>query len=496
MSLVPTEVVVPALRSALASAGYTVAGVTELIGAQAHQALARNETTPAARRTDDGSPLSTLTRLWLLQRTVALDAAARALPGELVDQLCVAGVLSRSVGEVRAMVDVRPYADDDRDWWIASDLTPGLDGRRHRMAPDHVLGVSSASNSLAQLVVRRPVARALDLGTGSGVQAMHLATHAGTVVATDVNARCLELAALTAALNGTDVDLRLGDLYEPVGTELFDLVVSNPPFVISSGTQERLVYRDSGLPGDEIVRRVVLGGAAHLVAGGWCQVLANWVHREEQPWAERVGGWLAETGCDAWVVQREHIDVAHYVEMWLNDAGLHDAADYTARYDAWLGWFAEQRIEAIGFGWLSLRNAGRDVPAVTVEEWPFEIEQPLGPAVTGWAESVDQLDGRSDDDLLGLRARVAPDVVEERLGNPGDQDPTSIVQRQQRGMRRARQVSTAVAAMVGACDGELTLGQISDALATLLDREVREVSEELVRAARSMVLEGFLSLSD
>ena len=56
------------------------------------------------------------------------------------------------------MLDVRPYADDDRDWWIVSDLTPGLDGAERRMRADHVLGVSSASNSLAQLTIRDHVA--------------------------------------------------------------------------------------------------------------------------------------------------------------------------------------------------------------------------------------------------------------------------------------------------------------------------------------------------
>ena len=44
--------------------------------------------------------------------------------------------------------------------------------------PDFVLGVSSASSTLAQLTVRDPVGRALDLGTGCGVQSLHLARHA------------------------------------------------------------------------------------------------------------------------------------------------------------------------------------------------------------------------------------------------------------------------------------------------------------------------------
>src|SRR4051812_4869408 len=160
---VPGVAVAPALRSALAAATYTYDAVGDLLGTTAQLALARNETTPALRRTTQGSPLETLVRLFLLQTEVDRAHADLALPG-LVESLVEGGMLVASGGEVRALLDCRPYADDDRDWWVVSDLTPGLDGQLIRVASDHVLGVSPASTSLAQLTVREPVSRALDLG--------------------------------------------------------------------------------------------------------------------------------------------------------------------------------------------------------------------------------------------------------------------------------------------------------------------------------------------
>ncbi|MGH3446300.1 MAG: DUF7059 domain-containing protein [Nocardioidaceae bacterium] len=481
------------LRAALVRVEYTVGAIEGLLGEPAHQALHRNETTAALRRTRGADALSTLTRLWPLQVPVPRGAAEQALPGGIVEALCAAGVLECSGGEVRARLDIRPYADDNRDWWVVSDLTPGLDGRRFQMSTDHVLGVSSASTSLAQLTIRRQVGSALDLGTGGGVQALHLSEHAERVVATDLNPRCLEMADLTACLNEVDLDLRLGDLFEPVADESFDLIVTNPPFVISPGAGERLVYRDSGLPGDELVRTVVTSGVEHLRPGGWCEVLANWAHYDGQPWDERVASWVRGTGCDVWVVQRDVSDITQYVELWLQDAGLHGADGYTAAYDAWLQWFEEQQITAVGFGWLAIRNSGRDHPVVRLEEWPYDVEQPLGAHIAEWGERVEWLPDCSDEALLGSRLSREPDVVEERIGTPGDADPARIVVRSQRGMRRARQVTTAVAAFVGACDGDLTVGQIGDALATLLDAEASSVCEELVTAARSLLEEGFLS---
>ena len=170
------------LRDALLAAGYEYDAVVALLGPTAHAALSRNETTPGLRATRGGSPLATLVRLWLLQAAVPAGQAEQALPG-LVDPLCAEGVLRRSVGEVAAAVDLRPYATDEGNLWVAADLTPGLDGGSSRVGADHVLGISSASTSLAQLTVREPVGRALDLGTGCGVQALHLAAHAGAVVA-------------------------------------------------------------------------------------------------------------------------------------------------------------------------------------------------------------------------------------------------------------------------------------------------------------------------
>ncbi|PVG82425.1 transferase [Nocardioides gansuensis] len=474
------------LRAALLAADFTYDSVADLLGDTAHRALSRNETAPGLRRTTDGSPLSTLTRLFLLQTPVTREQADRALPG-LVDRLCNAGLLEQSVGEVAARLDCRPYSTEDRDFWVVSDLTPGLDGAPNRVGAEHVLGISSASTSLAQLTIREPVGRALDLGTGCGVQALHLAAHCGEVVATDVNARALWMTRLNAALNQVDVVVRDGSFFEPVRGELFDLIATNPPFVISPATGERLVYRDSGLPGDRVVEDIVRTAPEHLTEGGWCQVLANWVIERDRPWDERLATWLRDD-CDALVVQREVVDPATYVELWLKDAGSQAGEDYLRRYETWLAWFDEQGIEGVGFGWINLRRRTDGKGVHELLEWPYDVEQPIGPAIAEWGRALDIV--VSDGDRLIVR----PDVQQETLGRPGAADPDTIVLRQQRGFRRARQVDTVEAALVGACDGELTVGQILAALADLLDGDATGLRETYLPVVSGLVQEGFLTL--
>jgi len=478
------EGLVDLLREALLAAGYEYDAVVALLGGEAHAALSRNETTPGLRATSGGSALETLVRLWLLQAPVTAEAAERALPG-LVAPLCAEGILRRSVGEVAASVDLRPYATDTGNLWIASDLTPGMDGGSGRVGTDHVLGISSASTSLALLTVREPIGRALDLGTGCGVQALHLADHVGQVVATDVNRRALWLAGVNAALNGVTVELREGNFFEPVAGEQFDLIVSNPPFVISPATEERLVYRDSGLPGDRVVEHVVRTAPQRLVDGGTCQVLANWMILRDRPWEERLAGWLHD--CDAWIVQREVADLPSYVELWLKDAGLHGASDYRERYDTWLSWFEEQGAEAVGFGWINLRRTA-EPPAIRLEEWPWQVAQPLGDEVAAHFARTEQLRRLDDRALLAVRLLVRDDVVQETHGQPGAEDPAEIVLRQQVGMRRGRQVDSATAALVGACDGELALGSLLAAVEQLVGQAVP------LATVRELVADGYLTL--
>lgn len=74
--------------------------------------------------------------------------------------------------------------------------------------------------------------RVLDLCTGTGALAVAAsAAGAGHVVGVDISRRACANARLNGILNGTSIDSRRGDLTEAVHGELFDLVISNPPYV-------------------------------------------------------------------------------------------------------------------------------------------------------------------------------------------------------------------------------------------------------------------------
>jgi SAM-dependent methyltransferase len=483
-----------ALADRLRAAGYTLADVTDRLGDAATDALARN-TTLAARDAlgDADDAQATLVRLFLLHDTVVPDAVRRAL-GE-VGVLEEAGILAATADAVRAGLEIRPYAAAgagvDFDGWIANDLIPILDGRLGRSRPDYVLGASPASTTLAQMTIRRPVARALDLGTGCGIQSLLLAGHAEHVVATDLNPRAVAMTRLTAGLNGLDLDVREGSLYEPVADEAFDLIVTNPPYVMSPPAGERLVYRESLFSADELVRRVVVEGAERLAPGGTLQVLGNWAMVGDEPWQDRLRGWIEPTGCDALVLQREHLDPYEYIEVWLNDAGLVGTDEYVARYRQWVDYFDALDITGVGMGWITLHRAGRGTPDLVLEEWPHAVHQPLGEAFAAHQAGVAAA-SVSDADLLGTAWALDERIDVETIGRPGAEDPEHIVYRQRHGFGRAVEVDTALGAVLGASDGDLTAGQIIAAVADILDADAAALVSEITPRLRELVRQGYL----
>lgn len=321
-------------------AGWTVDVVDDLVGGVAVRALGREQVLPAvvaARASADR--LATLTRLLMLGDTVTRAEAEAALPALGVDRAVAAGLVHASGAsdddDVRAVVDLRPTssvgADGELTWWMASDQGEAVTGAR--LAPHHVLGLGGASTMLSSATMRTPSERVLDLGTGCGIQAMHASLHSESIVATDISRRALAFAEFNRALNRPPArwSLREGSMLEPVAADvaagdLFDLVVSNPPFVITPQGTPSFEYRHGGQAGDTIVQSLVSTMGSVLAPGGVAQLLGNWEIRRGTDWRERLGEWLDASAAagfplDAWVIQRDALDGAEYAETWLRDGG-------------------------------------------------------------------------------------------------------------------------------------------------------------------------------
>lgn len=123
-----------------------------------------------------------------------------------------------------------------------------------------------------------PAANILDLGTGSGAIAVSvaLARPAWQILATDVSAEALEVAAANAVrLGAGQVRFQRADWWRGI-TDRFDAVLSNPPYIAAGDPHldegdvrfEPSSALVSGADGLDAIRRIVAGAPAHLRRGG------------------------------------------------------------------------------------------------------------------------------------------------------------------------------------------------------------------------------------
>lgn len=541
------ELRAPALRvvrrALAAGAGATRAGAASTSSDRPSPATGADSTSSAANVPQDsdvaGYKVAVLTALFMLGEPVSADALETALPRTGVAGALAIGLVvptQSASGEQRyaPAVDLRPHEAEDAHgsvrWWVASDLGELVTGQA--LAPDHVLGIGRAGLTLAALTPRKPVETALDLGVGCGIQTLYLLRHVRQVVATDISTRALEFTAFNVALAGVDsarVQLRQGNLLEPVAGQRFDLIVSNPPFVITPPSVRQaglplMEYRDAGGP---ILPVLVRGLEDHLNPDGVAVMLGNWEHREGTSWRTSVNQWIGKS-LDAWIIQREVQDPVEYAAMWLRDGGLTPERSGVAFENALAAWqedFDSRQVSGVGMGYLvfhapvaagapsGLGGAALEgqaapeepasdaaAPGAVVEPWRVLEEVPtsgqgaLGEHVAQVIAAHEALRGLDDAQVAALKLRTASGLSKEEALTPTPV-PTAPVIRQAEGFGRVIAVGMPEVALLSASDeGLLTVAQIAAAVASLTSEDPAAVLADMVAATRTFAHAGMVTI--
>ena len=479
------------LRAVLDAAPFSDEGVSESLGVRGARAVASSDRPQLLRATARGTPLDTFIRLFLMGEAVDADAARRAAAPMDVEVWLRAGLLSVQGDQVSAAFQLLPFQS----------LVLAFDWSFRRgtaLRPDYVMGIGSSSLSLANATVRRPSRGTVDLGTGCGFQALLAARHSEHVAAVDLNPRAIGLASFNARLNDVpNVEFLQGSFFEPVEGRLFDLVVSNPPFVISPESQ--YVYRDSGTRGDAVSHDLVRRVPAFLHEGGYCHILFNWAHYADEDWRSRLAGWFEGTGCDAWVLQSDTLPAAKYASLWIQHTEPGDCEQFVRRHQQWMDYYQRERIEAVSGGFLTMRRRSGAANWVRIDDTPEQVLGPAGDSIVHGFEIHDFLEAASDDRwLLDRRLTVSPDVrlVQQLKPSAGGWNVIQARIELTRGLAYVGEVDSYMAELIARCDGHCRLGTLLEEMAARLGQDADVVVPPGLRLVRNMIERGFLLPSE
>ena len=469
------------LGEALREVGYSERRVSDLLGDDAYEG--GREEAPVGERRLPRTPLAAVVRLLFLQLPTPARDVVEALGRRGVDSLEATG-LAEVGADVVPHVRVLPVGN----LLVASDDFPDED---HDRRPDYVAAYTPTSRLLDSLTPRRRVARALDVGTGSGVQALLSARHARHVVATDVNQHALDYAELNAALNGFDnIECRRGSLFEPAGDETFDLITCNAPYVVSP--ESKWAYRDAGFQADEVSERVVRGAVEHLADDGFATLLISWLAHDEDEPDERPLAWTDGIGCDSWILPIWGEDPLGHAATW-NDHLTGQGGRFAAALDTWTEYLARLGVRWVTEGAVVLhRRPGRNFSARVDEVDEDDLDDASDQIQRAFASRMRLAELRRRSDLLGCRLKVAAPVVLEHELEPrrGRTTVVTAAFELDEGTHSRVEASPRALELVAALDGTATLAErvqaaarrlgLGDAETSRLRREVLDVSTELL----------------
>ena len=480
----PDRAAATLLGDALRAVKYTTDAIEELLGEDGPSAdLA--ESVLFERRLPS-SKIATTVQLLLLQRPTPTDAVTHALGGDSVDALLTLGFVTEEGGELVPRARIVP----------SEGIYLAFDGFSHgeNDPPGWVASFSPTAYWLACLTPRRRVGRALDLGTGNGAHALLAARHSEHVIATDVNERALGFTDIGAALNRiTNVETRLGSLFEPVEGETFDLITCNAPYVVSP--ESRWEYRDGGMQGDELSERVVRDAPRHLAPGGHASVLVSWVAEHEDEPDERVLDWLDGNGCDAWILGLSGADPLDHAAGW-NEHFSGDTDQMGEALDDWSSYFERLDVGWITEGAVLMRRRDADhhlvrVDPVEEEELEFASDQ-IERVFTALRLTAE----RGAAVVEELRLRLAEEVrFRQELDRRGElQDVVVLLDE---GTCAEEELEPGTAQVLTTLDGQTTLEKAVERTARRLDLDRRELAHlraDTLKTVRELFELGFFEV--
>jgi len=424
-------------------------------------------------------PAAASAALLMFEDAVPEKASSAALGPALLERLLEAGLIARRPdGRI-----VSPFrlSIADRLYIFSDDLAHGGDA---------VMGASEATTQLCRAAYpAEPVGCALEIGCGAGTIALVLAQRTQRVIATDINPRALAMARMNATVNGIEnVEFRQGDAFSPVASEVFDLIVSQPPFVARPAGARDAAYLYGGIRGDELASRLLQDVSDHLKPRGRAVTLVQWADCASAP------------ACDhARVLQLRYppADLDVHCAMYAAAESGGDNAAYAERFAAWRDHLEQLGIRALQS---SLTVIQRD-PAAPA--WTAAVDIAPDCADTVTSAQIDRiiaahdLARAPDLDLLQATLRLPDGIVFAKEYTLDEQQPPRIVARlPESSLGQSVDLSEASLLLISLVAEAATVGDAVDKFAARRALAADQGAEQMLPAIRQALRLGVLAPTD
>lgn len=436
---------------------------------------------PLLMRTEGDTVLPVLARLFFLSVPVEESCCIRVIPENILSLAMQCGLLERVDGNLESAATLAPF----RQNLVASDCL-----RVRHSDAEMVVGPGSATHFIARLAAGGENETTLDLGCGSGVLAAEAAAYSRHVIGTDINPRSLQFAAFTSALNGiANTEFLCGDGFVPVKGRQFSRVIANPPFFLSP--TKKFTYSDSPLELDGFARRIAKEAPQYLEDGGYFQMICQWVQIAGESWEQRITEWTADSGCDVMVLLAPKASPITYAELRdkeARQAHLIPEFDFASR----VKYLRDRNVQMIYSGVITMRKRlGRNW-FKTLGMAP--AGERVGHGIRERFNTITFLATNSEAEIFETRFRFASEVQLRTVREPGlpDWKTESITLIKSETLVDQVRLDQVVADCLPLFDGQRTLREVSETVATRLGITTEESQQRCLQLVRRLLQGSFV----
>jgi len=346
------------------------------------------------------------------------------------------------------------------------------------------------------MIPQDPVERFLDLGTGSGVAALAATRFAKSVVATDITERSAHFARFNALLNGQDIEVQVGDMYQPVRGRQFDCIATHPPYVPSF--KRTAIFRDAGSSGEEILKAAILGLPEYLRPGGVFLSVSLGMDTAEQNFEVRAREWLGDGSGEFDVLfglgdYRTSEDFAH-------DLARSAIEPTGSDVQKWRGLFSELHTQRMVYGALMIRRRlkpGTAAPWTERRKIDEKTDAVAYLRFFRWRERLATLSGRQE--IIHSVPRLCPDLKVIVSHKVQDQTLVPFLIRFRNGGQpfpTESEVDNLIVTTAGRVDGKTKVADLFQDLkkASLLPESLSE--EDFIDLVAGLIERGFLEIEN